>query len=329
MCSLIGAAVKRERGRENTFTVVLKTVELTELEAFHKVLSCVRSLPCAPQLDTNCCFSSLLTPVSNVPSPPPIAAWSRSQTMRFLVVPVVVLALICWTAVSQNQSNEVDLTDRISCHEMSVNSFCSGINYTHFATPNFRNGTEESDIESELLTYTILYTSGCSNALVHLLCGYYKPPCFPDANGKAVRLAPCRELCLYVCRTCEPVLMLRADVSWPEHLNCDQFQPHSENSFCFPGFSELETYQNLALPAIPGTAIPATVQKADSFKGAPEPSTPPPVVPSPAVPCPSNMSGNCTPQVLVHHTPKVTPPLLQSPLYSYTCPTPRRLVVLT
>ena len=211
---------------------------------------------------------------------------------------VVVLPLICWTAVSQNQGNEVDLTDRISCHEKSLDRFCSGINYTHFATPNFRNGTEEREIELELNTYTILYTSGCSNALVHLLCGYYKPPCFSDENGKAARLAPCRELCLYVRRTCEPVLMLRADVSWPEHLNCDQFQLYSENSFCFPGFSELKAYQdNLELPPIPGAAIPATVQKADGFERPPEPTetTSPPVDTETVCPNalrPGNMSGD-------------------------------------
>ena len=219
--------------------------------------------------------------------------------MRFLVVSAVVLA--CWVALCQGQTdNDIDLTDRVTCNPKSATGFCSGINYTDFATPNWRNGTEEREIETELSSYVILYSSGCSNALVHLLCAYYKPPCF----STNVRLPPCRELCLYVRSTCEPTIVdYNAASSWPEHLNCDQFPP--ANPGCFPAFAELDMYRDLLeLPAIRGAPRPPTVQKADRFWTPEEETTPPPVVtPCPDEPCtpiepcpnglrPGNLSGD-------------------------------------
>ena len=186
----------------------------------------------------------------------------NSIAMKFLVTSVVVL---CWIAMSQSQS---DRTASITCSNKSIDGFCSGVNYTSFATPNFRNGTEESEIDTELQTYAILYSSGCSNALVHFLCAYYKPPCF-STNAGAIRLIPCRELCLYVRSSCEPVLKeFRATATWPDHLDCDQFPLGGDEngSICFPGFHALEDYQTkLILPRISGAAFPSEVVAADRF----------------------------------------------------------------
>lgn len=224
--------------------------------------------------------------------------------MRFLVV----LALMYRAAVCQNQEQGIDdLTDEIKCNLMSDNGFCSGINYTNFATPNLRNGTEEREIDAELLTYVILYSSGCSNALVHLLCAYYKPPCHSTVNTPAFRLPPCRELCLYVRQTCEPALMdFRATVTWPDHLNCEQFKPNNE-TVCFPGFSDLESYQSkLTLPIIPAAATPVDVQRADRF-WAPPTTAPPSVTPCPSGACPSTncpsrlRPGNMSGDYLLYH----------------------------
>ena len=183
--------------------------------------------------------------------------------MNFIVTLVVVL---CWTNLTQSQSNKAA---SIVCSAKSNNGFCSSINYTSFAIPNFRNGTEEREIESELLTYIILYSSGCSNALVHLLCGYYKPPCYSGPNAEAIRLTPCRELCLYVRSSCEPVIEeYNAAASWPKHLDCDQFPLKGDENgpICFPDFHALEDYQTrLELPPIRGAPRPSTVVTAERF----------------------------------------------------------------
>lgn len=199
--------------------------------------------------------------------------------MSFLVMSAVVLA--CWVALCQGQNG--DFTHRITCHAKSEDRFCSGINYTEFATPNWRNGTEEREIDTELQSYIILYSSGCSNALVHLLCAYYKPLCFQPN----VRLAPCRELCLYVRSTCEPVITeYNAASSWPEHLNCDQFPP-AGRAQCFPNFADLDMYRDrLDLPAIHGAPRPPIVKKADRFWSPDEVTTPPSLTPCPDGPCP-------------------------------------------
>ena len=182
-------------------------------------------------------------------------------TMKLLLTSVLVL---CWTTMSQS----LDHTASVTCNTQSIDGFCGSMNYTFFATPNFRNGTEESEIEAELRTYAILYSSGCSNALVHFLCAYYKPPCFPT-NAGAIRLIPCRELCLYVRSSCEPALKkFRATATWPDHLDCDQFPLKCDENgpICYPGFHALEDYQTrLMLPRIPGLSFPSKVVAAECF----------------------------------------------------------------
>ena len=189
--------------------------------------------------------------------------------MKLLVTSAFSVLVLSSTAMFQSQRDSVDQTASIVCSAKSNRGFCGSINYTSFAIPNFRNGTDEREIDAELQTYTILYSSGCSNALVHLLCGYYKPPCFSGPNAEAIRLTPCRELCLYVRCTCEPVIAeYNAASTWPDHLDCDQFPLKGDDNgpICFPNFHALEDYQNsLELPSIAGAPRPLTVETADRF----------------------------------------------------------------
>ena len=185
---------------------------------------------------------------------------NRGQiAMKFIVTAVV----ICWTAMCQSQ---LALSTEIVCHTKS-NAFCTDINYTSFATPNFDNDVEEVTIDIKLLGYGILYTSGCSNALVHFLCGYYKPPCYNIPDAEALRLRPCRELCLYVRSSCEPTLK-KINATWPDHLGCDQFPLKGDENGpdCYPNFHSLEDYQTrLELPSIPGASVPEHVVTANQF----------------------------------------------------------------
>ncbi len=181
---------------------------------------------------------------------------------------IVTAVVFCWTAMCQSQ---LALSTQIVCSAKSNNGFCGSINYTSFAIPNFRNGiyTNNGEIEDELQTYATLYSSGCSNALVYLLCGYYKPPCFSGWDAEAIRLTPCRELCLYVRSSCEPVIAeYNAASTWPDHLDCDQFPLKGDENgpICFPDFHALEDYQTrLELPSIPEAPRPSTVVTADRF----------------------------------------------------------------
>ena len=194
--------------------------------------------------------------------------------MKIFAAALVDLMLICmcWTAPSQGQWSP------FTCQTKSPGGFCGSMNYTHFATPNFRNGTEEDEIDSELNTYLILYSTGCSNALVHFLCAYYKPFCVntvgPRSAPIAFRLPPCRELCLYVRSSCEPALMsLEERARWPNHLDCDQFPLKGDGKSglqCYPNFYDLEDYQtNLLLPPVPGAPVPIAIQIADSLWSSP------------------------------------------------------------
>lgn len=199
--------------------------------------------------------------------------------MKILSADAVGLALmcLCWPEMSQGQllGSLDDLTTRFTCKTKATGRFCGGIDYAHFAIPNFQNATEEREIDAELDTYITLYSTGCSNALLHLLCAYYKPLCFNILpSSEPIRLPPCRELCLYVRSSCEPAQMdvIHETATWPDHLDCDQFPLKSDKSGmdCFPNFHKLEDYQTqLQLPPIPGTSLPSTVQTANNFWGSP------------------------------------------------------------
>ena len=184
-----------------------------------------------------------------------------------------------WGQLRSSNSSE-DLTTRLICKSKATGRFCGGIdNYTRFAIPNFQNATEEKEIDAELDSYESLYSTGCSNALIHLLCGYYKPLCFDTElpSSEPIRLPPCQELCLYVRKSCEPALMkllfIGTRAIWPEKLDCYQFplKGHDTNSTnCFPNFYKLEDYQTkLQLPPVPGVSFPSTVQTSNSFWGIP------------------------------------------------------------
>ena len=154
-------------------------------------------------------------------------------------------------------------------------SFCTDAGYNRTALPNFRNGSNIHEIEMELRTFIQVYDSSeglCSNALTHFLCSYYLPQCNPTATedlNADKRIPPCRELCLYVRQTCEPVV--KQVTEWPSHLECHHFPSAKNESLCFPAFTKITDYQNLNEWHVGGHPIPTKPpQKADKFWMPPE-----------------------------------------------------------
>lgn len=179
----------------------------------------------------------------------------------------------------------------LECFEVADRGLCQNVRYNRSASPNYRNGTSVTEIRQELETYVLLYQTGCSNAIVDLLCSYYFPVCgsFVDPGTgfeEVFRLPPCRELCLYVRRTCEPELLSTELISaWPSHFDCELFPSKLESGeACYPGHVNLSDYRMLPLPDVPGVLRPQNIKKADRFWIRENDTTITPVLPTPDLP---------------------------------------------
>nr|QXY82376.1 secreted frizzled-related protein C HduSFRPc [Halisarca dujardinii] len=176
------------------------------------------------------------------------AAYSSKRTLLFAII-------VFFTSVCQGS-----LTYGIQCvANTDQNDFCYHFPFQHSAIPNLGGGFDSGDIEQELRSFSQLYSLGCSNALVQLLCSYYKPPCFPMEDF-TIRLPPCQELCVYVRSTCEPTLKSYGR-SWPDILDCSRFPSSCNTTLCFPPYVSLDQHQAIPVLPVPRLGQPPNVKK--------------------------------------------------------------------
>ena len=116
------------------------------------------------------------------------------------------------------------------CEDLTTIKLCANI-YERASFPNYREHPNQVAANQELLNFTPLIESVCSNAIVHFLCSIYAPFC--QVGRENLRIRPCRELCAHVRSTCEPPLR-EFNLEWPPHLECDNFEPDAttELDFC-------------------------------------------------------------------------------------------------
>ena len=177
---------------------------------------------------------------------------------------IVHVALLVLSFLAHEASSQI-LEDK-QCRVIPDRGFCQNAPYNFSALPNFRNGTSPFEINQELSTYSALYLTGCSNAIVHLLCAYYYPLCGVHENKISI-VPPCRELCLYVRGSCQPELDRSNRInSWPPHFDCNQFPPANKTNPCIPNTSNnISLYQSLPLLEVPGYIVPDKVVTASEF----------------------------------------------------------------
>ena len=213
---------------------------------------------------------------------------------------IVRVALLLLSCLAQEGFSQ--LSADTQCTIIQNRGLCQNAPYNHSALPNYRNGTSPLEINQELATYLTLYLTGCSNAVVHLLCAYYYPFCanLRLSDRETVKIIPpCRELCLYVRASCEPELADSNLInSWPPHFDCDQFPPANETDLCLPSTSNnITVYQKLPLLEVPGTGVPLEVKRAEYFWS---PSTVTTTPPNNATPTPTQPPGpQCVPDLWV------------------------------
>lgn len=139
---------------------------------------------------------------------------------------------------------------------MKINSStCAALhpNYvTHFPHKNY--------IYQELAvlqfdSFQLLLQSNCSVNLKPFLCFSHFPACVDSTEHSDLQLIyPCNHLCSQVRESCEPVLK-HYNLSWPEHLNCDNF-PNKTEKFC----ADSNFFSAMPQPTTPPSATPSTTK---------------------------------------------------------------------
>ena len=136
-----------------------------------------------------------------------------------------------------------------TCQPITRVTMCRYVNWTNASFPNLRQQTTQEEAESEIVVFIPVVRSLCSNAIVHLLCSVYTPFCMTNPQGDPVTLEPCRELCEYVRRDCEPLFLMN-DFEWPPQFECSQF-PSNQSAICLN-----IPVESVKIPTIPGIVSP-------------------------------------------------------------------------
>lgn len=118
------------------------------------------------------------------------------------------------------------------CENISNIPVCAEIGYSSALFPNTRHQTP-SDANKDLSNLQPLLDSNCSVHLPRLLCSVNAPFCYVNSSNKAVGIQTCSELCYFVKKSCESVL-LQYNLQWPTYLDCnnENFRPNDSLTYC-------------------------------------------------------------------------------------------------
>lgn len=126
--------------------------------------------------------------------------------------------------------------EKLSCIPVEAIPLCAELGYENTTFPNLRGHTTPEAANEELSHFLALISTGCSNAIVHLLCSIYAPVCIQRFSE--LRYPPCKNLCEYVKHGCADTLLQEFGYTWPPgpHLDCYNYDTAEKNSLCFgPG----------------------------------------------------------------------------------------------
>ena len=156
--------------------------------------------------------------------------------MRFCLL-FLCLLIVAHMSLSAVIDRKMDGQDKHRCVPLKDIPMCSKMGYHSGAFPNFNQQFSPDEANTELVHFTRLINSKCSNALVYLLCSVYAPLCYNTTEKNVVRakaLPPCRNLCEYVSEGCADVVRGGGHV-WPPgpHLNCSNYPTPGHNRPCF------------------------------------------------------------------------------------------------
>ena len=180
----------------------------------------------------------------------------------------LVLCLCLPGCEGQNITTIIVPPESHRCINLTSSRVCSAFSSERLgALPNFLNQDIQDTVEESLETFLTLYSTGCSNAMMHFICNVYYPLCFElEEAPHALVFPPCQELCEYVFCSCEDDVR-DLGVEWPAQLQCSQFESkRAEGSQCFAesDTADFEELQQLILPPIDTVPSPERVDRCGS-----------------------------------------------------------------
>ena len=113
------------------------------------------------------------------------------------------------------------------CEKTSI-PLCNEIGYNLTYMPNRFGHKTQFDAGLIIHQFWPLVLINCSPRLKHFVCSLYAPICDPLYHKEIV---PCRSFCEEVRDSCEPV-MKQNGFPWPNHLECSNFPPRTQNRIC-------------------------------------------------------------------------------------------------
>lgn len=152
------------------------------------------------------------------------------STVLLIIVAILVRASV---PTSDTLRNGGISSDEPSCTSVETVPLCADLGYENTTFPNYRGHTTPEEANEELSHFLALVSTGCSNAIVHLLCSIYAPVCFDEYPG--LKFPPCKKLCQYVADGCAEVVMLVFGYHWPPgpHLDCYNYDTWEMNKLCY------------------------------------------------------------------------------------------------
>ncbi len=120
-----------------------------------------------------------------------------------------------------------------SCESVEAVPLCANLGYANTTFPNLRGHKTPEEANEELSHFMGLISTGCSSAIVHLLCSIYAPMCIQKFSN--LKYPPCKNLCESVRDGCADLLLHNFGYSWPPgpHLDCQNYDTVQENKLCF------------------------------------------------------------------------------------------------
>ena len=146
--------------------------------------------------------------------------------------------------------------------EVFRHTLCNSLDYNTTTFPNFR-GHKTLQMAAMVMNKSIgLIQTGCSGAVVHLLCSVYFPYCNVNVqDGSLIRLHPCKSLCEEVRFNCETTMKQLGWREMPYYLDCDGAlddnggKLYRERSLDHPYCFGPPDPSQLVVPSIPGIKV--------------------------------------------------------------------------
>ena len=206
-----------------------------------------------PALATQILFSSSATIIGILPSVFTPISWTTAPTPTKSSSTTGTIATPSaqpFASASTQAITEPSATPRVTeipatlCYPAVQVPFCANVGYEKgFHLPNPLGDVTPLQAENRLRNFKLFVDMKCSQALVHFLCAFYAPPC--GATLPYAAMQPCRNLCEFVRKGCEPAFV-RIGMVWPMQFACDELPDAGGNgTTCYGAHPE-----DLVLPVI-------------------------------------------------------------------------------